>query len=169
MKKFMCVLVALCLCGAAFAGEKTSPRPEEKQAPAAQEQKKADKKQNQTAKKATPAEQKKAFEARRKQIKKLVKKYRKASEEEKPAIKEQLSQIVSESVDAGLAYVKARIAAERANLDNWENKLQEDEKNLAQIKAKRVEDLLSGEAKRKHKAAQKAWKKQMKEAEKQLN
>lgn len=169
MKKFMCVLAALCLCGAAFAGEKTSPRPEEKQAPAAQEQKKADKKQNQTAKKATPAEQKKAFEARRKQIKKLVKKYRKASEEEKPAIKEQLSQIVSESVDAGLAYVKARIAAERANLDNWENKLQEDEKNLAQIKAKRVEDLLSGEAKRKHKAAQKAWKKQMKEAEKQLN
>lgn len=169
MKKFMCVLAALCLCGAAFAGEKTSPRPEEKQAPAVQEQKKADKKQNQTAKKVTPAEQKKAFEARRKQIKKLVKKYRKASEEEKPAIKEQLSQIVSESVDAGLAYVKARIAAERANLDNWETKLQEDEKNLAQIKAKRVEDLLSGEAKRKHKAAQKAWKKQMKEAEKQLN
>lgn len=169
MKKFMCVLAALCLCGAAFAGEKTAPRPEGKQAPAAQEQKKADKKQNQTAKKATPAEQKKAFEARRKQIKKLVKKYRKASEEEKPAIKEQLSQIVSESVDAGLAYVKARIAAERANLDNWETKLQEDEKNLAQIKAKRVEDLLSGEAKRKHKAAQKAWKKQMKEAEKQLN
>lgn len=121
-----------------------------------------------TAKKMTRAEQKKAFEARRKLVKKLVKQYRKASDEQKPAIKAQLTEVVSESVDANLAYIKERIAAERANLDNWEKKIQESEKDLDAVKARRVEDLLSGEAKRQHKAAQKEWKKQMKEAEKQM-
>ncbi len=112
----------------------------------------------------TPAEQKKQFKARRKLIKKLVKAYRKAPEAEKPAIKAQLLEVVSQGVDAGLAYVKERIAAERANLDNWEAKVQAEEANLPAVKAQRVDDLLSGEAKRKHKAAKKAWKKQMKEA-----
>ena len=121
-----------------------------------------------SAPKQTPAEEKKAFEQRRKLIKKLVKQYRKASDEQKPALKEQLSQVVSQSVDAGFAYVKARIAAERENLNNWEKKIQQDEQNIDQIKARRVEELLSGEAERKHKAAQKKWKKQMKKAEKAL-
>lgn len=121
------------------------------------------------AKKLTPAEEKKAFESRRKLIDKLVKQYRKATEAEKPAIKAKLTEAVSESVDAGMVYLENRIAAERANLDNWEGKLKEDQKNLPQIKARRVEDLISGEAKRKHKAAKKAWKKQMKEAKSQLN
>lgn len=112
----------------------------------------------------TPAEQKKQFKARRKLIKKLVKAYRKAPEAEKPAIKAQLAEVVSEGVDAGLSYVKARIASDRANLDNWEAKVQAEEANLPAVKAQRVEDLLSGEAKRKHRAAKKAWKKQMKEA-----
>lgn len=112
----------------------------------------------------TPAEQKKQFKVRRKLIKKLVKAYRKAPEAEKPTIKAQLAEVVSEGVDAGLSYVKARIAAERANLDNWEAKVRAEEANLPAVKAQRVEDLLSGEAKRKHKAAKKAWKKQMKEA-----
>lgn len=112
----------------------------------------------------TPAEQKKQFKARRKLIKKLVKAYRKAPEAEKPAIKAQLAEVVSQGVDAGLAYVKARIAAERANLDNWQAKVEAEEADLAAVKAQRVDDLLSGEAKRKYKAAKKAWKKQLQEA-----
>lgn len=119
-----------------------------------------------TAKPAVVAANKEAFQARRKQIKELIKKYKKASESEKPAIKEELNRVVSQHVDAQLAYMKERIAAERANLDNWEKKIQEDEKNLAQVKAQRVEDLLSGEAKKKQKAAKKAWKKQMREVKK---
>ncbi len=112
----------------------------------------------------TPAEQKKQFKARRKLIKKLVKAYRKAPEAEKPAIKTQLAEVVSQGVDAGIAYVKARIAAERANLDNWQAKIEAEEADLPAVKAQRVDDLLSGEAKRKHKAAKKAWKKQIKQA-----
>lgn len=48
-------------------------------------------------------------------------------------------------MDAGLAYVKDRIAA-NAKLDNWENKVKADEANLEQVKDQRVEDLLSGVA-----------------------
>ncbi len=110
--------------------------------------------------------EKEAFKARRKQIKELLKKYKKAPESEKAAIKAELSALVSKHVDAQLAYMKERIAAERANLDNWEKKIQEDEKNLDAVKAKRVEDLLSGEAKKKQKAARKAWKKQMHQVKK---
>ena len=101
------------------------------------------------------------FKARRKQIKELIKKYKKAPEAQKPAIKAELAQVVSAQVDAQMVYMKQRIADERANLDNWERKINEDEQNLAQVKAQRVEDLLSGEAAKKHKAAKKAWKKQM--------
>lgn len=112
--------------------------------------------------KITRAEQKKQFKARRKLIRKLVKDYRKATDAQKPAIKAQLAEMVSQSVDAGRAYVRERINAEKANLQNWEDKLNAEEKNLTEIKAQRVEDLLSGVAKKKHKAAKKAWKKQMK-------
>lgn len=101
------------------------------------------------------------FKARRKQIKELIKKYKKASESEKPAIKAELSRVVGAQVDAQMAYMKARIADERANLDNWEKKIKVDEQNLQAVKDKRVEDLLSGEAQKKQKAAKKAWKKQM--------
>lgn len=101
------------------------------------------------------------FKARRKQIKELIKKYKKAPEAQKPAVKAELAQVVSAQVDAQMVYMKQRIADERANLDNWERKINEDEQNLAQVKAQRVEDLLSGEAAKKHKAAKKAWKKQM--------
>ncbi len=114
------------------------------------------------ATKISRAEQKKQFKARRKLIRKLVKDYRKAPEAQKPAIKEQLAQLVSQSVDAGRAYVRERIAAEKANLKNWEDKLNAEEKNLEEIKAQHVEDLLSGTAEKKHKEAKKAWKKQMK-------
>ena len=110
--------------------------------------------------------QKEQFKARRKQIKQLIKKYKKASESEKPAIKEELSQLVSQHVDAQMEYMKNRIAQERTNLDNWENKIKQDEKNLAAVKAQRVEDLLSGEAEKKQKAARKAWKKQMRAVKK---
>lgn len=103
------------------------------------------------------------FQARRKQVKQLIKKYKKAPAEEKAAIKAQLSALVSEQVDAQLAYMKNRIAAERANLDNWEAKIKADEANLDVVKAQRVEDLLSGAAEKKQKAARKAWKKQMKQ------
>lgn len=103
------------------------------------------------------------FKARRKQIKELIKKYKKAPEGQKPAIKAELAQVVSQHVDAQMAYMKNRIAAERANLDNWEKKIEQDEQNLAQVKAQRVEDLLSGEAAKKQKAAKKAWKQQMRQ------
>ncbi len=169
MKKIILLLLLLSMTGISFAADQTAaasiPSGSEKGAsvptmlPAAKKAKSF---------KQTPAEEKKAFKNRQKRIKKLVKQYRKASQSEKPAIKAEIAEVVSQSVDAGVAHVKARIAAERVNLDNWEAKLQEDEKNLDQIKARRVEELLSGEAERKHKAAQKKWKKQMKEAEKEL-
>ena len=111
---------------------------------------------------ATVAAQQASFKARRGQIKTLVKKYKKAPQSQKPAIKEELSQIVGEQVDAQLEYMKARIAAERTNLDNWERKIKADEQNLPAVKAQRVEDLLSGEAAKKQKAAKKAWREQMK-------
>ena len=110
--------------------------------------------------------QQSAFQTRRKQIKELIKKYKKAPESEKPAIKAELTQVVSQHVDAQMIYMKERIAAERANLDNWEKKIKEDEKNLEAVKAQRVEDLLSGEAAKKQKAAKKAWKKQMRQVKK---
>ena len=44
-----------------------------------------------------------------------------------------------------------------------EKKIQADEKDLAHVKAQRVEDLLSGEAEKKQKAARKAWRKQMRQ------
>ena len=111
---------------------------------------------------AVASTEKNAFQARRKQIKELIKKYKKASEDQKPAIKAELEKVVSAHVDAQMEYMKQRIAAERANLDNWEKKSATDEKNLAAVKAQRVEDLLSGAAKKKQKAAKKAWKKQIK-------
>ena len=106
--------------------------------------------------------QKAPFKARRKQIKELIKKYKKASAPDKPAIKAELAAVVGEQVDAQLAYMKTRIAEERTNLDNWEAKIKADEANLPAVKAQRVEELLSGEAQQKQKAAKKAWKKQMK-------
>lgn len=169
MKKIILLLCVLSICSIGFAApeknnptEKASPKQETPESVISANEKANPAKQ-------TVAEEKSAFRARQKKIKKLVKQYKKASEEQKPAIKAELSQVVSQSVDAAVLYVKARIAAERANLDNWESKLQEDEKKLDQIKARRVEELLSGEAERKHKAAQKKWKKQMKEAEKELH
>lgn len=108
------------------------------------------------------AAEKEQFKARRKLVKQLIKKYKKAPESEKPAIKAELTQVVGQHVDAQLVYMKNHIAAERANLDNWEKKIEADEKDLDAVKAKRVEDLLSGEAAKKQKAARKAWRKQMK-------
>ena len=162
MKKFTLLCGALLLAAGTLCAAEAADKTAEKAVsqPAVQEQTKAVK--------LSPAEQKKAFEKRQKLIKKLVKQYRKAPAAQQPAIKAQLAQVVSESVDAGMAYVKQRIADERANLDNWEAKMKENEQNLDQIKARRVEELLSPEAERKHKAAQTAWKKQMKQAEKQM-
>ena len=174
MKRFLFVLLAFCLVGSVTAAElkdTDAGTPAECSLPAEsasvakpEEKAPAPAKQKQTA-----AEQKKAFKARQKRIKKLVKQYKKAKESDKAAIKTKLAEEVSAGVDAGLAYVKERIAAERANLDNWENKIKADEANLAQVKAQRVEDLLSGVAEKKHKEAKKAWKKQLKEAKEKLN
>jgi hypothetical protein len=112
------------------------------------------------------AAQRRTFKVQRKQISKLVKQYKKASDADKPAIKAQLEKAVSERVDMGLAYVKARIEAEKANLQNWEEKVKADETRLDQIKAERLNDWLSGDAKKKFKAARKQWKKQLKQAAK---
>lgn len=146
MKKILIFVLGLGLLAPWAFAEKTTPKQGDKQTVASAE--------------------KSAFQARRKQIKQLLKKYKKASESEKPAIKAQLAQVVGQHVDAQLVYMKEHIAAERANLDNWEKKIQEDEKNLEAVKAQRVEDLLSGEAQKKQKAAKKAWKKQMRAVKK---
>ena len=121
-----------------------------------------------TSQNLTRAQQKKEFKARRKLIRKLVKAYHKASPEEQPAILAQLQEAVAQGTQAGLAYVKERIAAERANLESWETKVKQDEANLAQINEKRVAELLSKDAKKQHKARRKAWKKQIKEARKKM-
>ena len=112
---------------------------------------------------AAAAEERAQFKARHKQVKQLIKKYKKAPAAQQAAIKAELTALVGQLVDAQLAYMKNRIAAERANLDNWEAKIKADEANLAAVKAQRVEDLLSGEAEKKQKAARKAWKKQMRQ------
>jgi hypothetical protein len=112
------------------------------------------------------AAQRKAFKAQRKQLDKLVKQYKKASEQEKPAIKAQLEKAVGERVDMGLDYLKTRIDEEKANIQRWEDKLKADEARLPQLKEERLNDLLSGEAKKKFKEARKKWKKQLKDAAK---
>lgn len=116
----------------------------------------------------SPAQWRKALQARRKLIRKLVKAYHKASSAEQVAIKAQLEQLVGESIEDSLARIKAQIASERANLSRWEEKIQQDEKNLAQLRKSRVEELLAKDAKAKHKARRKAWKKQIKAMRKQM-
>ncbi len=143
MKKIFVCLLMVGLCGPCVYAHKKHPAKEGKQVVAAGE--------------------KAPFKARRKQIAQLVKKYKKAPAQEQAAIKAELSALVSAQVDDQLVYMKNRIAAERANLDNWEAKIRADEANLPAVKAQRVEDLLSGEAEKKHKAAKKAWKKQLKQ------
>ncbi len=114
------------------------------------------------------AEQRKLFKQRNKEMSRLVKQYRKASAEEKPAIKEQLAQLVSDATDESIAFAKARITAEKENLAAWEEKLKEREANLEEVKAQRVDDLLSGEAQRRFELAKKRWKKEMKDFKKSM-
>ncbi len=117
----------------------------------------------------TPEEQYERFQERNKEIRRLTKLYRKAkTEEKKTEIKARLLQIVSEATDEGIVWAKERIAAERANLDQWEKNLQEQEADLDQLKARRVDDILSGEAERRHKLAQKRWKQEMKDRKKYM-
>ena len=117
----------------------------------------------------TQEELRERFEKRNKEIKKLAKAYRKAKSEEKKAdIKARLAEIVSEATDESMAWSKERIASVRANLDQWEITLQQQQANLEQIKAQRVEDILSGEAERRHKLAQKRWKQEMKDRKKYM-
>ncbi len=116
----------------------------------------------------TQEERHKIFKERNKEIRKLVKKYRKASAEEKPKIKERLAKIVSQTTDESMAWSKARIAAEKENLAQWEQKLQEQEENLSEVKARRVDEILSGEAERRHKLAKKRWKKELKDRKKRM-
>lgn len=113
--------------------------------------------------KLTYAQRKKAFKMRKKQIQKLVKKYKKAAEADKPAIAAELEKLVSLHMDENLAYVKERIAAQEESLNRWKERVSTDEANWPQAKAQRVQDLLTGAAKKKHKAAKKAWKKQLKQ------
>lgn len=123
--------------------------------------------QPQTEKTALPQDTYKRFRARNKQIRKLTRQYRKAKTAEKKAqIKAQLLQIVSEATDEGLVWSKERIAAERANLNRWEEKIKEQETHLDEVKAQRVEDILSGEAERRHKLAQQRWKREIRDSKK---
>lgn len=114
------------------------------------------------------AQQQKAWKVQRKQIQKLVKAYHKAAPQEQAAIRTQLEQLVAQGTQEGLALLKAQIAVERANLDAWAQKVAQDENNLPHVTAQRVDELLSKDAKKKHKARRKAWKKQLREARKKM-
>ena len=112
-------------------------------------------------------EQRKAFKQRGKKIKQLTKQYRKAkSAEEKTAIKMQLTQIISDATEANMAWMLERVSAEKENLAVWEQKLQARQQNLEEIKARRVDEILSGEAEHRYKLAKKRWKKEMRELKK---
>lgn len=114
-------------------------------------------------------QQRAQFKKRNKQIKQLTKQYQKAtSEEQKAEIKKQLAEIVSQSTDESMAWARALVAAEKANIAQWETKLQEREQNLEDIKARRVEEILSGEAQERFKLAKKRWKKEIKELKKSM-
>lgn len=113
-------------------------------------------------------QQKKAFQKRHKQIQQLVKQYKKATPEQQASLKAELESLVSSQIEEGFLYAEKRLNHEQAQLDAWKDKLQEDKKNISQIKAERVDDLLTGAAKQKYKAARKAWKKQLKQARKRL-
>ena len=170
MMKNICLAAGiLCMASGLFAQEVQPPMTE--QASAGPQTVKAAKlvpaQKTVQAQPLTPEEQKERFDARNKEIRKLTKRYRKTkSEEEKAQIKEQLSEIVSEATDEGIAWSKERIAATRADMDRWEKMIQEQEANLEQIKDRRVDDILSGEAERRHKLAQKRWKQEMKDRKK---
>lgn len=110
----------------------------------------------------TEKQQRKLYKQRNKEILKLAKQYRKASEADKPQIKAKLSAIVSKAMDEGMARSQQQIADTRNNLDKWQAKLDEEQKNWPAVKAQRVDDILSGEAERRHKLAQKRWKAEMK-------
>jgi hypothetical protein len=107
-------------------------------------------------------QRKKMFKERRNEIRKLVKQYKKAPEAEKQVIKTRLEELVSQNVDTAIRYAKERLAQEKDILAVWEQKLKTDEKNLPQLKAQQVDDLLAGTAKEKHKQAKKRWKTQVK-------
>lgn len=114
-------------------------------------------------------EQQKIFKQRNKQINQLTKQYRKAkSSEEKAAIKAQLTQLVSQATDESMAWARLQVEAEKENLAHMEAKLNEREKKLDEIKAARVEEILSGQAEQRFKLAKKRWKKEMKDAQKAM-
>lgn len=170
MMKNICLAAGiLCMASGLFAQEVQPPMTE--QASAGPQTVKAAKlvpaQKTVQAQPLTPEEQKERFDARNKEIRKLTKRYRKTkSEEEKVQIKIRLLEIVSQATDESLAWSKEHIAATRANMDRWEEAIKEQETNLDAIKAQRVEDILSGEAERRHKLAQKRWKREMKDRKK---
>jgi len=112
--------------------------------------------------------QRKIFKQQGKQIRRLVKQYQKASAQEKVAIKEQLSQIISQATDQSMAWAMQRVSAEKENLAQWERKLQERQAHLDEIKARRVDEILSGEAQHRFKLAKKRWKKEIRDLKKSM-
>ncbi len=153
MKKILLILLFSLVClGVRAAENQTQQTASDTAAPAAM----------------TEEERHKIFKQRNKEIRKLVKQYRKASAEQKPKIKERLAEIVSQATDESMAWAKARVSAEKENLAQWEQKLQEQEQNLPEVKARRVDDILSGEAERRHKLAKKRWKKELKDRKKRM-
>lgn len=113
-------------------------------------------------------QQRKIYKERNKKILKLTKQYHKASEAQKPVIKAELAAIISQAMDDGIARSKQHIADSRTNLDKWEANIKTQEATLDQVKAKRVDDILSGEAERKHELAQKRWKAEIKAMQSRL-
>ena len=113
--------------------------------------------------------QRKIFKQQGKQIRRLVKRDQKAADAQyKAAIKEELSQIISQATDQSMAWAIQRVAAEKENLVQWERKLQEHQAHLDEIKARRVDEILSGEAQQRFKLAKRRWKKEIKDLKKSM-
>lgn len=149
MEKILILSALLCFGGTVFAAEAVQVKAESKNDLTLQQP-------------LSDKERQKIFKARGKKMRKLAKKYRKATAEQKMVIKAELTAIVSEAVDAGVAFSKRRIADTKANLALWEAKLKEQEADLDAVKAKRVDDILSGEAQRRYDLAKKRWKQEIK-------
>lgn len=161
MKKLLLFLLILGMVSAVKAEE---AKQQDLQGPIVKEQVQISKKLAQM----TEKERRKLYKNRNKEVKKLVKRYHKASAEQKPLIKAQLTQIISSATDESIAWSKQRIVMEKTNLERWENKIKKQEENLAEVKARRVDEILSGEAERRHKLAKKRWKQEMKDRKKYM-
>ena len=84
-----------------------------------------------------------------KNIQTLVDKYNKASDKDKPAIKQELTKLVSNQTDKNLAMKRDKISEKRNEISKMETKISDIEKDRASFVAKKVDFMLSAEGQEK--------------------